>query len=71
MVQTEAQYKFVYLAVQHHIETITERMKADQVRVILKKVVVVVTAFGYRNVCRAVENTPTSATATTPTVLAY
>lgn len=31
MVQTEAQYKFVYLAVQHHIETITERMKADQV----------------------------------------
>ncbi|XP_018577630.1 tyrosine-protein phosphatase corkscrew isoform X2 [Anoplophora glabripennis] len=30
MVQTEAQYKFVYLAVQHHIETITERMKADQ-----------------------------------------
>lgn len=31
MVQTEAQYKFVYLAVQHHIETVTERMKADQV----------------------------------------
>ncbi|KAJ8968853.1 hypothetical protein NQ314_002059 [Rhamnusium bicolor] len=31
MVQTEAQYKFVYLAVQHHIETITERMKAEQV----------------------------------------
>ncbi|KAF5308129.1 hypothetical protein FQR65_LT18257 [Abscondita terminalis] len=30
MVQTEAQYKFVYLAVQHHIETITERMKAEQ-----------------------------------------
>lgn len=35
MVQTEAQYKFVYLAVQHHIETITERMKADQVSVAL------------------------------------
>lgn len=32
MVQTEAQYKFVYLAVQHHIETITERMKENQVR---------------------------------------
>nr|CAI5840570.1 unnamed protein product [Callosobruchus analis] len=32
MVQTEAQYKFVYLAVQHHIETITERMKAEQVQ---------------------------------------
>lgn len=31
MVQTEAQYKFVYLAVQHHIETITERMKENQV----------------------------------------
>lgn len=31
MVQTEAQYKFVYLAVQHHIETTTERMKAEQV----------------------------------------
>lgn len=31
MVQTEAQYKFVYLAVQHHIETITERMRAEQV----------------------------------------
>ncbi|XP_060516581.1 tyrosine-protein phosphatase corkscrew isoform X2 [Cylas formicarius] len=30
MVQTEAQYKFVYLAVQHHIETVTERMKAEQ-----------------------------------------
>ncbi|XP_017773846.1 PREDICTED: tyrosine-protein phosphatase corkscrew isoform X2 [Nicrophorus vespilloides] len=30
MVQTEAQYKFVYLAVKHHIETTTERIKADQ-----------------------------------------
>ncbi|XP_066260744.1 tyrosine-protein phosphatase non-receptor type 11-like isoform X1 [Euwallacea similis] len=30
MVQTEAQYKFVYLAVQHHIEIVTERFKAEQ-----------------------------------------
>lgn len=30
MVQTEAQYKFVYLAVQHHIETILERLRADK-----------------------------------------
>lgn len=35
MVQTEAQYKFVYLAVQHHIETITERVKATQVSEII------------------------------------
>jgi len=28
MVQTEAQYKFVYLAVQHHISTITSRLQA-------------------------------------------
>jgi tyrosine-protein phosphatase non-receptor type 11 len=25
MVQTEAQYKFVYLAVQHHIDTLRQR----------------------------------------------
>lgn len=31
MVQTEAQYKFVYLAVQHHIQAILDRLKADQV----------------------------------------
>ena len=31
MVQTEAQYKFVYLAVQHHIETVSQRMQAEQV----------------------------------------
>ncbi|CAH0557183.1 unnamed protein product [Brassicogethes aeneus] len=30
MVQTEAQYKFVYLAVQHHIQAILDRLKADQ-----------------------------------------
>ncbi|ROT67290.1 putative tyrosine-protein phosphatase corkscrew [Penaeus vannamei] len=30
MVQTEAQYKFVYLAVQHHIETVQQRISAEQ-----------------------------------------
>lgn len=30
MVQTEAQYKFVYLAVQHYIETVAQRMQAEQ-----------------------------------------
>ncbi|KYM98902.1 Tyrosine-protein phosphatase non-receptor type 11, partial [Cyphomyrmex costatus] len=30
MVQTEAQYKFVYLAVLHYIETISQRMQAEQ-----------------------------------------
>lgn len=30
MVQTEAQYRFVYLAVKHYIETTTERRKANQ-----------------------------------------
>ena len=32
MVQTEAQYKFVYLAVRHYIETVSHRMQAEQVR---------------------------------------
>lgn len=31
MVQTEAQYKFVYLAVLHYIETATQRRQAEQV----------------------------------------
>ena len=31
MVQTEAQYKFVYLAVLHHIETVQQRISAGQV----------------------------------------
>merc|ERR1719225_408767 len=30
LVQTEAQYKFVYLAVQHHIETLSQRLAAEQ-----------------------------------------
>ena len=30
MVQTEAQYKFVYLAVQHHIDTLSQRLSAEQ-----------------------------------------
>jgi len=30
LVQTEAQYKFVYLAVQHHIETLRQRLAAEQ-----------------------------------------
>lgn len=30
MVQTEAQYKFVYLAVLHYIETVSQRMQAEQ-----------------------------------------
>ena len=30
MVQTEAQYKFVYMAVQHHIETVHTRLQAEK-----------------------------------------
>lgn len=36
MVQTEAQYKFVYLAVQHYINTLTQRIKAEQVIIIIE-----------------------------------
>ena len=32
MVQTEAQYKFVYMAVSHHMETVQKRMEAEQVK---------------------------------------
>lgn len=32
MVQTEAQYQFVYLAVSHYVDTMTQRMQAQQVR---------------------------------------
>lgn len=31
MVQTEAQYKFVYLAVKHYIETVAQRREEDKV----------------------------------------
>lgn len=31
MVQTEAQYKFVYLAVQHYMQTLSQRILAEQV----------------------------------------
>lgn len=36
MVQTEAQYKFVYLAVQHYINTLTQRIAAEQVSALKK-----------------------------------
>lgn len=35
MVQTEAQYKFVYLAVLHYIETVSQRMQAEQVDLLI------------------------------------
>ncbi|XP_075744839.1 tyrosine-protein phosphatase non-receptor type 11 isoform X1 [Rhipicephalus microplus] len=35
MVQTEAQYKFVYLAVEHYIETLQQRMQAEQKSIML------------------------------------
>jgi len=35
MVQTEAQYKFVYLALQHHIDTIKQRLAAEHKSVLM------------------------------------
>lgn len=32
MVQTEAQYRFIYMAVQHYIETLQRRIEEEQVR---------------------------------------
>lgn len=34
MVQTEAQYQFVYLAVQQYIQTVSQRILAEQVRIL-------------------------------------
>ena len=31
LVQTEAQYRFVYLAIAHYIDTLTQRLQAEQV----------------------------------------
>lgn len=47
MVQTEAQYKFVYLAVLHYIETVSQRMQAEQVIIIIMKLIInyIFTAF--------------------------
>ena len=33
MVQTEAQYKFIYVAIRHHIDTLRARMEAENVSV--------------------------------------
>lgn len=35
MVQTEAQYRFIYMAVQHYIETLQRRIEEEQVCVCL------------------------------------
>ena len=32
MVQTEAQYRFIYMAVQHYIETLQRRIEEEQVQ---------------------------------------
>lgn len=37
MVQTEAQYRFIYMAVQHYIETLQRRIEEEQVRLGEKK----------------------------------
>lgn len=64
MVQTEAQYKFVYMAVQHYIETLSQRMQAQQVKTLLIFIIelFVLTRFCSCMVCRKVykpeENTP-------------
>lgn len=34
MVQTEAQYRFIYMAVQHYIETLQRRIEEEQVRIL-------------------------------------
>ena len=34
MVQTEAQYRFIYMAVQHYIETLQRRIEEEQVPIL-------------------------------------
>lgn len=41
MVQTEAQYKFVYLAVQHYIDTLQQRIQAEQVFVLIHVLLII------------------------------
>lgn len=54
MVQTEAQYKFVYLAVLHHIGTVSQRMQAEQKSLQLGR--------EYTNICYKSETNTTSTT---------
>lgn len=35
MVQTEAQYRFIYMAVQHYIETLQRRIEEEQVQILV------------------------------------
>lgn len=35
MVQTEAQYRFIYMAVQHYIETLQRRIEEEQVCILV------------------------------------
>jgi tyrosine-protein phosphatase non-receptor type 11 len=37
MVQTELQYKFVYHAVRHYIETLSQRMAEEQVSIVIQR----------------------------------
>ncbi|KAH0945930.1 hypothetical protein HN011_007928 [Eciton burchellii] len=58
MVQTEAQYKFVYLAVLHHIGTVSQRMQAEQKSLQLGR--------EYTNICYKSENSSTTNEISTP-----
>ncbi|XP_014483754.1 PREDICTED: tyrosine-protein phosphatase corkscrew-like isoform X2 [Dinoponera quadriceps] len=69
MVQTEAQYKFVYLAVLHYIETVSQRMQAEQKSLQLGREY---TNIRYKSETNASANTivgETSTPACTPTTL--